>query len=98
MRQKTPSFPVLGFCLPCALMTKTEKTREELRALLRPEFGDGTDDAIDALAEYVEIVVRVYQTVEADPARRARLDALTNSSHPPTMTAERSFTNQYEKP
>ncbi len=66
--------------------------------LLHPEFGDETDNSIDALVEYIEIVARIYQTVEANPARRARLDALTNDSRPPTMTAERSFTNQYEKP
>lgn len=70
----------------------------ELRDLLRPAMGDDTDLAIDGLVRYMAIVVRIYESVEEDPERLARLRALTKAAGDPTMTAERSFTNQYSKP
>jgi hypothetical protein len=70
----------------------------ELRTLLRPELGDDTDPAIDALVRYMAIVLRIYEAIEADPERLARLRALTKEKSDSTMDAERSFTNQYSEP
>jgi len=79
-------------------MTKSTKTLEELHDLLRPNLGDETEEAAEALVEYVGLVVEIYRAIESDPPPRALLDTLTNETRPSTMTEERSFTNQYEKP
>jgi hypothetical protein len=70
----------------------------ELRDLLRPAMGDETDLAIEGLVRYMAIVIRIYESIEEDPERLARLRALTSEVEDPTMTTERSFTNQYSKP
>jgi hypothetical protein len=77
--------------------TKETNALRELRALLLPKLGDNTDLAIDGLVRYMAIVVRIYESIEEDPARLAQLRALTSEASDPTMAAERSFTNQYSK-
>jgi lipase chaperone LimK len=78
--------------------TKEQERSEslkELRARMLPDLGDETDLAIESLIRYVAIASRIYDTVALDPERLARLDALTKKNPESTMTAERSFTNQY---
>lgn len=77
---------------------KEGEALQELRELLSPAMGDETDLAIEGLVRYMAIVVRIYESIEEDPERLARLRALTSEAEDPTMTTERSFTNQYSKP
>jgi hypothetical protein len=78
--------------------TKETDALRELRALLRPKLGDDTDEAIEGMVRYMALVVRIYEAIEEDPERLAQLRALTSEPSDPTMTGERSFTNQYFKP
>jgi len=71
---------------------------QELRGLLRPQLGDETDLAVEGLVRYMAIVLRIFEAIEADPGRLARLDALTSGAADLTIAAERSFTNQYSEP
>jgi len=70
----------------------------ELRAILGPQLGDGTDLAIEGLVRYMALVLRIFESIENDPERIANFQALTKESADPTMGAERSFTNQYSEP
>jgi hypothetical protein len=70
----------------------------ELRAVLRPQLGEDTDLASEGLVRYMAIVLRIFESIENDPERRAELDALTKDSSDSTMSAGRSFTNQYSEP
>lgn len=78
-------------------LKETDALRE-LRALLRPQLGPGTDLAIEGLARYMALVLRIFESIENDPEQIARFQALTKESPDSTMGAERSFTNQYSKP
>jgi hypothetical protein len=70
----------------------------ELRSLLQPQLGEDTDLAIEGLVRYMAIVLRIFESIENDPERLAELDALTRESSDSTISAERSFTNQYSEP
>lgn len=79
-------------------MTKANKALDELHLLLLPTFGDETEAAAEALIEYVALAADIYREVERDPEKKRLLRTLTDDSSSLTMAAERSFTNQYEKP